>query len=433
MNKIISFVLSGVMIAASVFPSVSSAAEIEAQYYIMSQDKDAWGILSLYSSDNDVSGYEFSQSGDSTYAKAMQLMAKKAQGEDISPISWNIKSAQMENGQFAKYPDSDEKGDLNTHIWSIIALYSAWDNGYDKSGALRWLKANQNGDGGFAAVKNGKSDAKTTAQAILAFKSLGMESEESVQRARVFLESSLKSEKDCETLAWGLMAKSNLGEKDKALLERVREYKLEDGSYSAGSLSGKSDYKASAIVLAAATDYEKEYSVFKRLHNADMFSDVKRGDSNYPAVMEIVNKGIASGYPDSTFRPQNKVTRAEFSKFLIYAIELEGRISKKTSPFKDMKQHWADPIVALAYEEGLVSGMEAGTFAPNQNVTGAQVATMLARASGLEGIAARFPGENWYDGYVNAAKKRGLLYEGFEPDEYATRAQCAQAISRLDL
>ncbi|KDR96199.1 Squalene-hopene cyclase N-terminal domain-containing protein [Peptoclostridium litorale DSM 5388] len=431
MKKIVSFILSGIVIAASMFYTVSSAAEIQAQYYIMNHDKDAWGILSLYASDNDVSEYGFSQSGDSTYSNAMRLMAQKAVGSDVSAIAASIRGAQMENGQFAMYPGSGEKGDLKAHIWSIISLYSAWDNGYDKSAALRWLKTNQNSDGGFAVNKGEKSDLKTTAQAILAFKSLGMESEESVQRALGFLSLGLKSEKDCETLSWALMAKSNLGHKDKGLLDRIRTYRLSDGSFSDGKISGKPDYKATSIALAAVTDYEKEYSVFKKLHNADMFSDVKRSDSHYPAVMEIVNRGIASGYPDYTFRPQNKVTRAEFSKFLIYAMEFEGQISKKTTPFKDVKEHWSSPVVSLAYSKGLVSGIEKDIFAPDQNVTGAQVMTMLVRAKGLEGIAARFSGEKWYDGYVNAAQRRGLLYEGFDPDEYATRAQCAQAISRL--
>ena len=68
-------------------------------------------------------------------------------------------------------------------------------------------------------------------------------------------------------------------------------------------------------------------------------------------------------------------------------------------------------------------------FAPDEPVTGAQVAAVLLRATGRGGAV---PVTNpWYAGYVAAARDAGLLWDGFAPLAPATRAQCVQALAAL--
>lgn len=402
-------------------------------YRLSSEGPGEWGIIAQYSADAGAPSSALPQSlaSNSTYEQAVFLMASKAVGRDVSATAGLIKRSQMKNGKLADFTDGTGEKSVRAHIWGIIALYSAWDNGYDKSSALRWLKTKQNSDGGFGYEAGKPSDIKTTSEAVLAFKALGIESEEAAARALAYVESKLPAEKNGEKLAWAFFAKHSMGKDDQKLYERLRSYELPDGSYSLTSTNKTYNYAATCAALLALKEYENGYSVFKKLHNADMFKDLRRGDYAYSEVMELVNRDIASGYPDSTFRPNLRVTRAEFAKFLVYALGYENSPARESITFKDLEEHWAEKIVYTAVGKKLINGIGKGMFAPDQNVTGAQIVAMLVRAKGLEGIAARFEGAKWYDGYVSAAIRRGLIYEGFDPETNATRAQCAKALSKL--
>lgn len=57
------------------------------------------------------------------------------------------------------------------------------------------------------------------------------------------------------------------------------------------------------------------------------FSDVPSGGPLHEAVKKIVAAGIANGYPDGTFKPQNPITRAEFSLLIARGLEPSFRVS----------------------------------------------------------------------------------------------------------
>lgn len=114
----------------------------------------------------------------------------------------------------------------------------------------------------------------------------------------------------------------------------------------------------------------------------------------------------------------------------------------RRAAFKDTKGHWAAREIAIAYSHGIISGKDAAAtrFAPNDPVTRAEFAAMLARAAGLEpdpAPAARFkdvPRDIWYAGYVGAAVKAGLITgtskTTFTPGARITRLQLAVMIGR---
>lgn len=73
--------------------------------------------------------------------------------------------------------------------------------------------------------------------------------------------------------------------------------------------------------------------------------------------------GIANGYLDGTFRPEQPVSRAELVKLIASYFTVEGG----TSPFPDVPAgHWAAEVVSFAAEEGWVSGYPDGTFRPTR-------------------------------------------------------------------
>ena len=61
--------------------------------------------------------------------------------------------------------------------------------------------------------------------------------------------------------------------------------------------------------VSAKTDEGKQTSEIS-------FSDVKADAWYYDAVMELADEGILKGYQDGTFRPDRKITRAEFAAVL---------------------------------------------------------------------------------------------------------------------
>ncbi len=107
------------------------------------------------------------------------------------------------------------------------------------------------------------------------------------------------------------------------------------------------------------------------------FSDVKRGDWYAPYVTFAKRYGIANGYLDGTFRPEQPVSRAELVKLIASYFTVEGG----TSPFPDVPGgRWAAEVVSFAAEEGWVSGYPDGTFRPDAPVSRAEAVKILNHA-----------------------------------------------------
>ncbi|MBP1736283.1 MAG: hypothetical protein H6Q60_164 [Oscillospiraceae bacterium] len=155
------------------------------------------------------------------------------------------------------------------------------------------------------------------------------------------------------------------------------------------------------------------------------YSDVNDSDLS-EAVTVLSDIGIISGYPDGTYRPDNTLTRAEFSKLAIYAEGEEDQISSNAyrSYFNDIStSHWALGAINLAYSEGLVSGYGNGSFGPDDTVTCGQAVTIILRLLGYETSDI---GSFWPQDYMAKAEDLGLL-DGIDAGAYdaLTRADAA--------
>lgn len=120
----------------------------------------------------------------------------------------------------------------------------------------------------------------------------------------------------------------------------------------------------------------------------------------------------------------------------------EGEITgTNVSDFVDIEGHWAgDDIKALA-DKGIIDGVTATEFKPEENITRAQFAKLLSVALNIKVDQNAYisfndvtPG-SWYHDYVAAAVKAGLIkgYSDniFAPGENITREQMAVIISRV--
>ena len=94
------------------------------------------------------------------------------------------------------------------------------------------------------------------------------------------------------------------------------------------------------------------------------------------AVAALYDKGVVSGVGDNKFAPDSNVTRAEISAMLTRALKLTGG----EDTFSDVAQDkWYYSSVAAAKKAGLLDGFEDGTFRPDANVTNEQLIAILAK------------------------------------------------------
>lgn len=177
------------------------------------------------------------------------------------------------------------------------------------------------------------------------------------------------------------------------------------------------------------------------------FSDLPQSHWGYSNIMEMVEFGILSGYPDGTFRPNNTISRAEFAKIMVLALKLKT-VSANTPTFADVPQsYWAFGVVESArdYLTGYQdSGTGVLTFEPSGVAVREDVAVAIVKAKGKGNAQAdlslldRFADQDQISqalrSYVAIAVKQGYMQGtnlGFEPQKALTRAEACALLSRL--
>lgn len=111
------------------------------------------------------------------------------------------------------------------------------------------------------------------------------------------------------------------------------------------------------------------------------FSDVP---SNYwasPFIAELARREIIAGFPDSSFRPEQPVTRAQFAAIVRKAFQKTPE--RAATEFTDVPaNYWAYDAIQQAYTIGFLAGYPGNRFEPSQNITREQV--LVALANGLQ-------------------------------------------------
>jgi alpha-tubulin suppressor-like RCC1 family protein len=158
------------------------------------------------------------------------------------------------------------------------------------------------------------------------------------------------------------------------------------------------------------------------------FSDVPASSPYYAAIASMASKAIIGGYPDGTFGPDKLVLRKHFAKMIVGAMGLtttEADWQDASPPFTDCgpddpNSLYPHDYIAVAKAHNLTAGKTATTFAPEANITRAQMVTMVVRAAQNSGIALTPLGSDYdgtyqtYDdpnhgGNVHLADANGLL------------------------
>lgn len=174
------------------------------------------------------------------------------------------------------------------------------------------------------------------------------------------------------------------------------------------------------------------------------YKDVKETDWYAEAVGKLSVMDIVNGLTDGSFNPQGEVTRAQFVKMLVQAMEYKKIDSVSfvdMKAYSTSKPHWASVYVETALRSGVIIKAEEGDrFYPDVPLTREDMVMMMFRALKLEPSDG---GNPYYDldepnGYFTKVYEeylvRGIPMNGkviFNPTGVTTRAQASVIISRL--
>lgn len=189
------------------------------------------------------------------------------------------------------------------------------------------------------------------------------------------------------------------------------------------------DQMAFIIGIEGGT-YQDMYKLFRELYFATRTSDNQVKTHN----------PFMNGYPEGNFLPGNSIKRSETAAILSRLIQ-GGEVSNMIANFPDVpKNEWYTKYIAHLTNLGIMKGYkEDGTFKPDRKITRAEFASIVSRYLNLtETELISFPdlkSDHWaYDDIVKVATA-GIM-EGYEdgtfgPQKYVTRAEAATIINRM--
>ncbi|MCR4718942.1 MAG: S-layer homology domain-containing protein [Firmicutes bacterium] len=154
-------------------------------------------------------------------------------------------------------------------------------------------------------------------------------------------------------------------------------------------------------------------------------------------IDKLVKSGGISGYEDGTFKPDNTITRAEFTKIIVSVFGLSG---DGGLGYGDVSEDaWYSNYIEKAAANGIIYGSD-GMFFPNNNITRQDAALIIYRILAMKNITmsdgSEFSDQSSISDYAKDAVSKmsgiGIIngYEGnFMPNNNITRAEAATIIA----
>ena len=252
------------------------------------------------------------------------------------------------------------------------------------SQGLTCLSRLQNPDGTFSS--EGVANGESCAQVMIALGELGISLEDArfVKNGRTLLDGLLTfyrpgqgfvhaaagggaNQMACEQALMALAGLQRAQSGQNSLYQMSDARDLTGESQTGQGLPGKhADVQSSPVILPGKT-----------------FPDIA-GHPNQAAIEALAARGIINGMTDTTFAPDETMTRAQFATIVVRGL---GLPEQTPQVFDDVKAgDWFAPYVGSAYAYGIVKGKSATRFDPNGTITRQEAAVMVARAAKLCGL-----------------------------------------------
>jgi hypothetical protein len=157
--------------------------------------------------------------------------------------------------------------------------------------------------------------------------------------------------------------------------DKLAVYYLNEEDNTLEFVTGKIQDNKAVLVL-------EHFSKYVVVESNKTFTDIESHWSKL-YVESMAAKNVVGGYDDGTFRPEGKVTRAEFAKMIVNSLEL--KLEKYDGSFTDVKENdWHADYVATIVKLGVAGGYDDGTFKPNKEITRAEMAVILSNIVDVE-------------------------------------------------
>lgn len=215
-----------------------------------------------------------------------------------------------------------------------------------------------------------------------------------------------------------------------------------DGS-SLGGGAGSGSGSGNGSGSGSGSDLDKYIDMLPSIS----FDDVSTGSWFYDAVEYVVGMGYFKGISDTSFGPYDSMNRAMFVTVLGRMAGVNADSYKNTQFTDVVSGSYYEGYVVWAAQNGIVKGTSDTTFSPNDPVTREQMAVFLYRYAQYLGMDVSSKGadlsafadassvSSWALDAVKWAVANGIINgtdKGLEPAATANRAQVAQIIYRFD-
>ena len=181
--------------------------------------------------------------------------------------------------------------------------------------------------------------------------------------------------------------------------------------------------------------FDQLQAVYDSNYTELTYTDVKKSYWAFDSINVLNERKLVIGYANGEFKPEKPITRAEVATILARHLKLSP--NKKTV-FSDVKESFYayDAIQAVA-EAGIITGRAAGRFAPNEQLTRAEMTAIMKRMFKLNGTAKLnfkdLKASHWAYDYIQATVASGLANgypdATFRPDKSIKRAEFAKILS----
>lgn len=173
---------------------------------------------------------------------------------------------------------------------------------------------------------------------------------------------------------------------------------------------------AAVMVLGTTTSFASRYT------------DVTDGAVYSAAIENLSNLGIVSGY-NGMFNPGGYITRAEAAKIasVVAGIDDEATAKSGIKKFNDVEiGEWSTGYINAVADNGYILGYPNGYYMPQNNITYAEMTTIVLRLLGYDSSVL---GDNWPFAYMYKANELGIT-DGISLGDYdlINRAQTCQLI-----
>ncbi|SHH61937.1 Listeria/Bacterioides repeat-containing protein [Anaerosphaera aminiphila DSM 21120] len=153
----------------------------------------------------------------------------------------------------------------------------------------------------------------------------------------------------------------------------------------------------------------------------------------------LTHTAYLNGYPDNTIRPQGSITRAEVAAIFARLKVGEANIPTAKANYGDVNSSdWYTKYIAFVTDNKIMEGYEDGSFKPNDKITRAEFTAVVARYNSLINVESSFEdvsGGHWAEKYIGAVTSKGWISgypDGtFKPEKDISREEVATMVNKM--